>query len=74
MEIGFSYWLKMRRIGDTLLLHSKKRGCRNWEIGKGFSLNIEKVLFGIEKKQTKPKSGGAGGPPHCGTSRHAKSA
>ena len=38
MEIGFSYWLKMRRIGDTSLLHGKKRGCRNREIGKGFSL------------------------------------
>ena len=53
MEIGFSYRLKMRRIGDTLLLHGKKRGCRNREIGKGFSLNIERVLFGIEKKKNK---------------------
>ena len=32
MEIGFSYWLKMRQIGDTLLLHGKKRGCITMEI------------------------------------------
>jgi hypothetical protein len=54
MKIGFSYRFKMRRIGDASLLHGKKRGCRNWEIGKGFSLNIEKVLFGIEKNKQNP--------------------
>lgn len=44
MEIGFSYWLKMRRIGDSLLLHSKKIGCITMEIAQTFSLYIESVL------------------------------